>query len=274
MLDRREEHLAVGNRPGSGTDRCPIGQRRWQAHRDRSQRVWLYGAGAGAGFGGPALSLYDAPAIYVEESDVFTHSGPLAAFRAPGHPQGCFALEQAMDELAERLHLDPLVLRDKNDTMQRDVKSASDWRRLSAGEVAHPLDKGHGSASWEIRRGIGVAQGCWYHLVNLESSAEVRIHRDGSVEVLTGVQDIGGGIRTPWPKSSPKSCAPLSKVKVTIGDTRLPTGTRLGWQRHHGIHYPAAREVAYAAKQALSKELQGVLGLDKLPDLHKAVFGR
>ena len=52
--------------------------------------------------------MYQCANVLVEESDVFTNAGPAAAFRAPGHPQGCFALEQVIDELAEQLHLDPL----------------------------------------------------------------------------------------------------------------------------------------------------------------------
>ena len=61
------------------------------------------GTGTGAGAGGPAKNLYPCPNVLVEESDVFTNAGPAAAFRAPGHPQGAFGLEQSIDELAEKL---------------------------------------------------------------------------------------------------------------------------------------------------------------------------
>jgi xanthine dehydrogenase YagR molybdenum-binding subunit len=269
MLDRREEHLAVGNRPGSEQTVALAAAADGKLTAIEVKGFGFGGAGAGAGFGGPALSMYDCPAVYVEESDVFTHSGPLAAFRAPGHPQGAFALEQAMDELAERLHLDPVALREKNDShparrqQRQRAAAAFGWSsRTAAGQGKRSGKLG------EVRRGSGMAQGCWYHMVNLDSSAEVRIHRDGSVEILTGVQDIGSGIRTPLAQIVAEELqVPISKVKVTIGDTRLPPGPGSGGSVTTASISPAAREAAYAAKQALLKELQAVLGLDKVPEL-------
>jgi xanthine dehydrogenase YagR molybdenum-binding subunit len=268
-LDRREEHLAVGNRPGSqqavalGAD----GEGKLTAIEVKG---WgSGGAGAGAGFGGPALSIYNCPAIYTEESDVFTHTGPLAAFRAPGHPQGAFALESAMDELAERLGMDPLALRDKNDVhaARREERkrgaAAIGWdRRRPAGQGPKEGSLGH------LRRGLGMAQGVWHYLVNTASHAEVRIHRDGSVELLTGVQDIGGGIRTPLAQVVAEELGlPLDRIKVTLGDTRLPPGPGSGGSVTTGSITPPAREAAFAAKQALLKEVQQVLGLSALPTL-------
>ena len=61
------------------------------------------GVGTGAGTAGPATNMYKCPNLLTEEYDVFTNAGPGAAFRAPGHPQGCFAFEQAIDELAVKL---------------------------------------------------------------------------------------------------------------------------------------------------------------------------
>ncbi len=269
VLDRREEHLAVGNRPGSEQSIALAAAADGKLTAIEVKGFGFGGAGAGAGFGGPALSLYDCPAVYVEESDVFTHSGPLAAFRAPGHPQGVFALEQAMDELAERLHLDPMALRDKNDSHparreeRKRTAAAFGWSSRTAAGQGPRLGK-----LGEIRRGTGMAQGLWYHLVSLDSNAEVRIHRDGSVELLTGVQDIGGGVRTPLAQVVAEELQlPIAKIKVTIGDTRLPPGPGSGGSVTTASITPAAREAAYAAKLALLKELQGVLGLDKLPEL-------
>ncbi|MBL9045329.1 MAG: xanthine dehydrogenase family protein molybdopterin-binding subunit [Myxococcales bacterium] len=269
VLDRREEHLAVGNRPGSEQNIALAAAADGKLTAIEVKGFGFGGAGAGAGFGGPALSMYDCPAVYVEESDVFTHSGPLAAFRAPGHPQGAFALEQAMDELAERLHVDPLTLRDLNDSHparreERKRTAASfGWSSRTPTGQGPRLGK-----LGEIRRGIGLAQGCWYHLVNLESSAEVRIHRDGSVEILTGVQDIGGGVRTPLAQVVAEELQlSIDKIKVTIGDTRLPPGPGSGGSVTTASITPATREAAYAAKQALLKELQAVLSLDQQPEL-------
>src|SRR6185369_15364591 len=115
MLDRREEHMAVGNRPSS------VQHLRIGAKKDGTLTAIHHvaygtaGAGTGAGAGGPAKNMYPCPNVLIEEYDVFTHAGPAAAFRAPGHPQGCFSFEQAIDELADKLAVDPLALREKID---------------------------------------------------------------------------------------------------------------------------------------------------------------
>ena len=115
MLDREEEHLSVGNRPSSD-QMLRIG-----AKKDGTlTAVHLVsygtaGCGTGAGCAGPASNLYKYAALHTEENDVFTNAGPGAAMRAPGHPPGAFALEQTIDELAVKLNLDPLDLRERID---------------------------------------------------------------------------------------------------------------------------------------------------------------
>src|SRR5204862_3634387 len=66
--------------------------------------------------GGPALQMYRCPNVRTEEIAALTNLGPFGAFRGPGYVQGAFALERAMDELAEKLGMDPLELRRKNFT--------------------------------------------------------------------------------------------------------------------------------------------------------------
>jgi xanthine dehydrogenase YagR molybdenum-binding subunit len=61
--------------------------------------------------GGPARQLYSCPHVKTEQYNVFTNTGPLSAFRGPGYVEGTFALESIMDELAEKLAMDPLDLR-------------------------------------------------------------------------------------------------------------------------------------------------------------------
>lgn len=262
-LNRQEEHESVGNRPGSRQEVALGADREGRLVAIQVQGYGTGGAGAGAGFAGPAQNLYRCDNIYTEESDVFTHTGPLAAFRAPGHPQGAFALEQAMDELAERLGIDPLELRERNDPLpaRREERkrgaAAIGWQgRSPAGQG--PAEGPGGS----LRRGIGVAQGVWYYLINRDSHAEVRLHRDGSIELLSGVQDIGGGIRTPLAQvvAEELGVSP-QQVRVTLGDTRLPPGPGSGGSVTTASITPAARDAAHAALLALRKELATVLAL-------------
>src|SRR5204862_3802664 len=113
MLSRKDEHLSVGNRPDA-VQKIRIG-----AKKDGTlvavhlNSYGTAGVGTGAGTSGPVQSLYKCPAILTEEYDVFTHAGPAAAFRAPGHPQGVFGYEQPMDDLAHKLDMDAVALRDQ-----------------------------------------------------------------------------------------------------------------------------------------------------------------
>src|SRR5205807_4766067 len=58
--------------------------------------------------------LYKCPNVYTSETFVYINTGAMASFRAPGHVEGAFGLERAMDTLARELGMDPLALRQKN----------------------------------------------------------------------------------------------------------------------------------------------------------------
>jgi xanthine dehydrogenase YagR molybdenum-binding subunit len=254
MLDRKEEHTSVGNRPSS-TQHLRIG-----AKSDGTltaihlSAYGTAGCATGAGCGGPAKNLYPCPNVLIEESDIFTHAGPAAAFRAPGHPQGAFALEQTIDELAERLKLDPLALREKIDfdedlggkNVDSDARRVE--RRIGADKIGWSRRKPAGSDVGPVKRGIGMAQSIWYRFVDLEASCEVRIHKDGSVEVLSAVQDIGGGIRTALAQvvAEELNLKP-EQIAVRIGDTAYPSGVASGGSKTTGSITPAARKAAYLA---------------------------
>lgn len=271
MLDRKEEHVAVGNRPSS-VQRLRIGAKRdgtlTAIHLD------AYGTGGvatGAGCGGPAKNMYACPNILIEESDIFTHAGPAAAFRAPGHPQGCFALEQAIDELADKLGMDPLALRDKIDIDEdlggKNVDSAvrREERRLGAARANWSSRRKHGSDPGPIQRGVGVAQAIWYRFADLDSACEVRINRDGSVELLSAVQDIGTGIRTALAivVAEELGLRPTD-IRIRIGDTRFPQGPASGGSKTTGSITPAARNAAYSARRKMLEQVAPLL--DARPD--------
>ena len=253
MLDRKEEQLSVGNRPSSDQT-LKIGARK-DGTLTAVQLVsyGTAGCGTGAGCAGPATNMYQYDSLRTEENDVFTNAGPGTAFRAPGHPQGAFALEQTIDELAERLKMDPLDLRDKIDRnsarrVERQViRESAIWKTRNA---KPNVDSGH------IKRGVGVAQGVWYRNISMDSAAEVRVHQDGSVEVLSAVQDIGGGIKTVMAQIlSEQFGVPPQQVSVKIGDTNYPVGPNSGGSVTTASLTPAVRDAAW---QAAQKFLAGV----------------
>jgi xanthine dehydrogenase YagR molybdenum-binding subunit len=252
MLNRRNEHLSTGNRPNS-RQHLRIGATR-DGHLTaiHLRSYGTGGVGTGAGTGRPASNMYQCPNLLVEESDVFTNAGPAAAFRAPGHPQGCFALEQVIDEIAEKLHLDPLELRERIDRnpVRREERRIGAERARWAARHAPGADRG------PVKRGLGVAQALWYRIVNLNSACEVRIGRDGSVELLSAVQDIGGGIRTALAQVVAEELGlNAADIRVSIGDTAYPVGPPSGGSMTTTSITPAARDAAFQARQTMAAAL-------------------
>ena len=252
MVSRKQEHLSEGMRPDS-EQHLKIG-----ASKDgklTAMHLVSYGTGGvgtGAGTAGPVQNMYKCDNVLTEEYDVFTNTGPAASMRAPGHPQGAFALEQAMDELAEKLNMDPLALRDLND----ENPARREERRIGAQLAGWSNRKPAGSDSGPVKRGIGVAQGVWYRIVNQDSNAEVRISRDGDVELLSAVQDIGGGIRTVLAQIVAEELGiNPQQVTIKIGDTNYPQGPPSGGSMTTASITPAARDAAYSAKLKFAQQV-------------------
>jgi xanthine dehydrogenase YagR molybdenum-binding subunit len=251
MLDRQEEQLCTGNAPGA------LITVRLGAKADGTLTAIHYRAHTEGGIGqsartaGPAGSMYpQCPNVKLEEHDVFTNAGPTCALRAPGHPQGALGLECAMDELAHRLGMDPLEFRRKNDT--------------------HPFrktyyDAGAKAIGWERRnrvpgetpgpkkRGIGMAHGNWYVLFREAVTVEVRVHKDGSVELFHGAQDLGTGIRTALAVIAAEELG-LAPADITahVGDTRFPPGGTSGGSTTTNSSGPAARLAAFEARMRIA----------------------
>src|SRR5580704_1261575 len=247
MLDRRQEHI-VCNRPDSH-QKLKIGAK--QDGTLTAIALTSYGTagvGTGAGTAGPATNMYQCPNLLTDEYDVFVNAGPGAAFRAPGHPQGCFAFEQAIDEVAVKLDMDPLSFREKIDASparkaeRQVILERTNWRnRRPAASDAGP-----------IKRGMGIAQSVWYRFVSMDSSCEVRVSRDGSVELMSAVQDLGTGTKTMLAIIVAEEFGiPPASVVIRIGDTRFPIGPDSGGSVTAGSITPAARNAAYQAKQKL-----------------------
>jgi xanthine dehydrogenase YagR molybdenum-binding subunit len=262
VLDRREEHVSVGNRPSS-IQRLKLG-----AKRDgtvTALQVESYGTGgvaAGAGVGFAHTAMYPIPNLAVEHYDVFTDAGPCAAFRAPGQVQGIFALEQALDELAHEIDMDPLALREKIDTNDTDdARARKVERRLGAQRASWSQRHRAGADSGPVKRGIGVAQSQWAYIVHGTTSCEVRIRGDGSVVALTGAQDIGTGTRTVMAQTVAEELGlRVEDVDTRIGDSQYPAGPASGGSRVTSSITPAARNAAYLAARDLAARVAPSLG--------------
>jgi xanthine dehydrogenase YagR molybdenum-binding subunit len=257
VLDRREEHLDTGNRPGT------VQALRIGAQRDGTlaaialDTYGTAGVGLGAGVGFIAQGLYSCENFAVAQSDVFINAGPGAPMRAPGNVPGAFALEQAIDELAEKLALDPLVLRDRIDPSP--VRAAE--RRIGAARFGWDRRHPPGTDGGPVKRGIGVAQSLWGANVQTNASCEVRILRDGSVELRSGVQDIGTGIATVLAQVVAETLGLRpADIAVRIGDTDFPAGPPSYGSLTTASITPPARNAALRALHALMETAAPQLG--------------
>jgi xanthine dehydrogenase YagR molybdenum-binding subunit len=259
MLPRAAEHLATGNRPSS-----------WQhvklgaASDGKLTAIELIqhgsgGIGGGAGSSGPFKQLYNCPNIRTQERNIYLNAGPSSPMRAPGWPQGSFALELAVDELARRLAIDRLEFRSRNSSdpvraLEYEIGArAFKWDERSRA----PRNKG------PLQRGIGVASGRWHGVGRAGSQAQMVAYRDGRVELRTGSQDIGTGTRTILAMIAAEELGiPLAQVRVEIGDTRYLYAVPSGGSSTAPSTTPAVRQAAAHLKDKLLRLAAPALGAE------------
>lgn len=257
MLDRKQEHLCVGNRPSS-VQKLKIGAKKdGTLTAMQSISYGTAGVGGGAGVTGAFHTLYPCPNIHTEDSDVLTNAGPATAFRAPGFPPGIFSLEQMIDELADKLGMDPLALRDKIDPdPARTVQ-----RKMGAEKIAWSERKPAASDKGVIKRGIGVANSTWYRMYTRAADCQIRIVSDGSVEFMSSVQDIGGGARTAFAQIVAEILGlQADDITMRIGDTNFPAGPASGGSSTTNSLAPAAHTAAWRIRNTLLAQIAPSLG--------------
>ncbi|MFC3579445.1 aldehyde oxidoreductase molybdenum-binding subunit PaoC [Sphingomonas hylomeconis] len=162
------------------------------------------------------------------------------AMRAPGEAPGLMALEIAMDEMAEKLGMDPVAFRIANDTQ---VDPEKPERRFSQRQLIKCLQTGADSFGWNRRNakpaqvrdgkwlvGLGMAAGFRNNML-MKSAARVGIDRKGIVTVTTDMTDIGTGSYTIIAQTAAEMMGvDLDKVVVKLGDSDSPASAGSGGQ--------------------------------------------
>jgi xanthine dehydrogenase YagR molybdenum-binding subunit len=218
--DRHEELSVSGYRPAAEMKIALLPSRQGDLKALSLTASGDTGAAVGSMIAALARLIYPAEAKELVDFDVISNLPIGAPFRAPGGPPMAFALEQAIDEAALRLNLDPIALRQRWDT-------DPNRRRLYA--WASSLDvwrnrKAPGAQSGRYRRGIGVASGYWLYLWQPGSKAELAVER-GRLVARTAIQDIGTGSRTVIAKTIAREFdLEPHEIDVRIGDSHLPEG--------------------------------------------------
>ena len=181
--------------------------------------------------------------------------------RGPGNSPGAFGLEQAIDDLAEKLGIDLLTLRDRIDPSP----VRREERRIGAERIGWQRRHAPGTDAGPVKRGLGMAQSLWGANVQLNAACEVRVMRDGSVEVLSSVQDIGTGIGTVLAQTVAETLGlHPDDITVRIGDTEFPGGGPSYGSRTTASTTPSARTAAWRVQQELFRE--AALALNAAPE--------
>jgi xanthine dehydrogenase YagR molybdenum-binding subunit len=197
--------------------------------------------------------LYACPNISTSHRLVSVNQGLPTYMRAPGEAPGNFALESAMDELAIALKIDPLEFRLRNYT----DTDATTGKPFASKGLRECYQKGAEAFGWSNRNpepgsmrdgdvlvGLGMATST-YPTNRMEASASVRCMADGSVLVRSGTQDIGTGTYTTMAQIAADELGlPLERVRVELGDSRLPPAPVSGGSMTSASVLPAVRDAA------------------------------
>ena len=211
------------------------------------------GAYPGSPVGGAALCMfspYDLENVRLHTYDVVDNKPKTTAYRAPGAPIGGFGVESVVDEISEKLNMDPLEFRLLNAAKEGD-------RRIDG--VVHPkmgcvetTEAARDHAHYQTRlegpyRGRGIASGYWMNGSN-PASASAAVNFDGTVNLTEGAMDIGGSRPAAAQMFAEVLGIPVEDVNPQVGDTDTVgyTGTtggssvafKIGW-----ACYEAAQDV-------------------------------
>ena len=163
-------------------------------------QVWMaFEAGAypGSPIGGGTLCAtgpYNIANLLVDGYDVVVNKQKVQAYRAPGQPQGAFAVEPVIDELAEKLGMDPLEFRLKNAVKEGDrMPNGVPHPHFGVMEMEEAM-KAHDHYQTPLtgpNQGRGVAVGYRWQ-GGQASSATITVNNNGTINLVTGSVDIGG----------------------------------------------------------------------------------
>ncbi len=269
LLTREETFLVTGNRPPSNM-KLKAGVKKDGTLA--ALQFTLLGTGGAYESGGTQLvdwvvrDLYTCPNVKCESTDVFINAGPARPFRAPGHPQGAWALEQMLDALAEKLGMDPVELRLKNVPTYSQARPGNP--PYTSTGLKECLEQGAKTFRWAearkrnteqkdsepIRSGVGMAAGLWVAGGGGPPSTIVlKLFADGSANLNMGASDLGTGTKTVMAMvvSEELGLKP-HRIQIENADTGATQfATRSGGSKTVPTESPAVRAAAIQVKQQL-----------------------
>lgn len=262
VLDRRQTFTTVGHRArtiqtlglGAAEDGRLTAIRHETASHQSEIGEFLEPAGL------TTRLLYACPNVTANHHSVRLNLGTPTAMRAPGEATGTFALECAMDELAEALELDPVELRIKNHAAEHPASGLpfSNKRLLECYRVGAELfgwadrprkPRARRDGPWLIGWGMATST---YPGFRLLASATARLLADGTAVVESATQDLGTGTWTTMAQVAAEELGlPLDRVRFVLGDSRFPSAPTAGGSCTSGSVGPAVRSACHMVREEL-----------------------
>jgi xanthine dehydrogenase molybdenum-binding subunit len=226
IMNRADVFEATGPTPGSF---IRVKMAAGKSGRLTAAQAYLaYEAGAypGSPVGAGAMCVfacYDIPHVAVDGYDVVVNKPATSAYRAPGATNAAFAVETVVDELCEKLKIDPLDFRAKNGAREGTRRADGPvYPRIGMIETVEaarqhphyqaPLGGAH--------RGRGVASGFWFN-IGLKSSVMASVNADGTVNLVEGSTDIGGTRTSIAMQLAEALGIAAEDVHPVVGDTEM-----------------------------------------------------
>ncbi|MFM1918584.1 MAG: hypothetical protein RLZZ303_218 [Candidatus Hydrogenedentota bacterium] len=262
MLERDLELMDGGNRPSTyGNLKIGVDADGTVTAFDAS--VW--GTGGFGGFRPPPLPYVFTriPNQRTTSQRIATNRGSQRAWRAPGHPQGCFLTMAAFEDAAAALGMDALAFfkanlkhTDRAELYAQQLDIAAEM--IGYKGKAHPRGD---QTPGPLKRGMGIAIHTWGGMGH-PSECEVSIHPDGSVSAKIGTQDLGVGTRTAVAIVLAETLGlPLEAVQANIGKNAYPVSGGSGGSTTIGGVSSSTRLAATAALNRLLELAAAELGV-------------
>ena len=234
VMTRKEVFEGSGPAPAASA-RCKIGaDRHGRITAGELEAVFEAGAFPGASVAHAAttsFARYRMEHLRVDVKDVVVNKQKAAGYRAPCTPQAAFAVEVAIDELAEKLGMDPLEFRLKNAAREGDRQpSGVPFGSIGYVEVVEAMkaDPHYNTPLGGPHRGRGVATGALF-AAGFQSSATISVNSDGTISLITGSVDIGGSRTAMAMQAAEVLGLAAEDVVPTVGDT-----DSVGWTMSTG----------------------------------------
>jgi xanthine dehydrogenase YagR molybdenum-binding subunit len=247
--DRHEELSVTGYRPAAEVEIALLPSEQGDLKAISFKAYADTGAAVNSTIAVLARLIYPAQAKELVDFDVISNLPPGSAFRAPGGPPMAFALEQAIDEAALRMKVDPIALRKRWDTDPNRAR-LYDW---ASGLELWRNRKTQAAQTRRYRRGVGVAAGYWLYLWQPGSKVELAV-KGGRLVASSAIQDIGNGCRSVIANTVAHEFGlEPHDIEVRIGDSNLPEGPPSTGSRTTASVIPPTLLAVNALKAAITQ---------------------